>query len=158
MSMTFWITYITTVIGMEGITWLTHKYVMHGFLWYLHEDHHNKRGHRWFEKNDFFFVIFAIPSMACIFYGRFVNPDSMLLPLGLGVMTYGFLYFIVHEVIIHQRLPKYVPTSHPYFTALKKAHKDHHKNTGKEDSVCFGMLWVPFKYFKQAFEKQSVAL
>ncbi|HCY45426.1 MAG TPA: carotene hydroxylase, partial [Flavobacteriales bacterium] len=25
---------------MEGITWCTHKFVMHGFLWYLHEDHH----------------------------------------------------------------------------------------------------------------------
>ena len=34
---------LITVILMEGITWLTHKYVMHGFLWYLHEDHHQPR-------------------------------------------------------------------------------------------------------------------
>jgi hypothetical protein len=54
---------------MEGITWLTHRYVMHGFLWYLHEDHHQPTGH-FFEKNDAFFLIFAIPSMACIFYGN----------------------------------------------------------------------------------------
>lgn len=40
--------------AMEGITWLTHKYIMHGFLWYLHEDHHQK-GSGFFEKNDFFF-------------------------------------------------------------------------------------------------------
>ena len=27
-------------ITMEGITWCTHKYVMHGFGWFLHKDHH----------------------------------------------------------------------------------------------------------------------
>ena len=34
---------LSTFLTMEGITWLTHKYVMHGFLWYLHEDHHQKK-------------------------------------------------------------------------------------------------------------------
>ena len=46
---------------MEAITWLTHKYVMHGFLWYLHEDHHQPKYKSLFEKNDLFFVIFASP-------------------------------------------------------------------------------------------------
>ena len=32
--------------------------------------------------------------------------------------------------------------------ALAKAHKIHHKHLGKEDGECFGMLWVPMKYFK----------
>ncbi|MDB5020785.1 MAG: Beta-carotene 3-hydroxylase, partial [Pedobacter sp.] len=27
---------------MECVTWLTHKYIMHGLFWKLHEDHHNK--------------------------------------------------------------------------------------------------------------------
>ncbi len=52
---------IGTFVTMEAITWLTHKYVMHGFLWYLHEDHH-KKGPGFFEKNDAFFLIFAIPT------------------------------------------------------------------------------------------------
>ncbi len=25
---------------MEGVAWLLHRYVMHGFGWYVHEDHH----------------------------------------------------------------------------------------------------------------------
>ena len=33
-----WIIYpliaLATFFIMEGITWLTHKYVMHGFLWF----------------------------------------------------------------------------------------------------------------------------
>ena len=56
---------IATFITMEGVTWLTHRYVMHGFLWYLHKDHHQvKPG--FFEKNDAFFVIFAVPSVLLI--------------------------------------------------------------------------------------------
>ena len=45
---------LLTFFTMEGITWLTHKYVMHGFLWYLHEDHHQPTP-GFFEKNDAFF-------------------------------------------------------------------------------------------------------
>jgi len=33
---------IGAFISMEAVAWLTHKYVMHGFLWYLHRDHHQK--------------------------------------------------------------------------------------------------------------------
>ena len=29
--------------GMEGVAWTTHKYVMHGSLWSLHESHHRER-------------------------------------------------------------------------------------------------------------------
>ncbi len=63
---------LATFFIMEGITWLTHKYVMHGFLWVLHEDHHQPTGHV-LEKNDAFFLIFAIPSMGCIFYGTIMG-------------------------------------------------------------------------------------
>jgi beta-carotene 3-hydroxylase len=31
---------------------------------------------------------------------------------------------------------------------IKRAHKIHHKNIGKYDGENFGMLIVPFKYFK----------
>ena len=55
-------------IIMEGVSWFTHKYVMHGFGWFLHEDHHQPK-YDGFEKNDLFFAIFAIPSMALFFFG-----------------------------------------------------------------------------------------
>ena len=57
---------LATFCVMEGITWLTHKYVMHGFLWYLHKDHHQVEP-GFFEKNDTFFIIFAVPSILLIF-------------------------------------------------------------------------------------------
>ena len=60
---------IITFFFMEFVAWATHKYVMHGFLWYLHKDHHVVNKDNKFQKNDFFFLIFAIPSMILIFIG-----------------------------------------------------------------------------------------
>ena len=84
---------LATFFIMEGITWLTHKYVMHGFLWVLHEDHHQPTGHV-LEKNDAFFLIFAIPSMACIFYGTIMGGPLWVAAIGAGIAMYGFAYFI----------------------------------------------------------------
>ena len=69
---------------------------------------------------------------------------------GFGIMAYGFAYFIVHDVIIHQRFKWFKNTDNSYLRGLRKAHKVHHKNMGKTESQCFGMLFVPFKYFKNA--------
>lgn len=133
---------------MECVTWLTHKYVMHGFGWFLHEDHHEPGYPHVFEKNDAFFIIFAIPSAALIYYGSNTQ-YTYLLFIGLGILCYGIAYFLVHDVLIHQRFNWFKRTNNWYLKGLRKAHKIHHKNMGKEDSECFGMLFVPFKYFKE---------
>ncbi len=138
---------LITFLTMEGITWLTHKYVMHGFLWYLHEDHHQPKYKGLFEKNDAFFVIFAIPSILLFYFG--VNPElNYLFFIGLGILFYGMAYFFVHDILIHQRVKWFTRTNIKYFVALRKGHKVHHKHLGKEDGECFGMLNVPKKYFK----------
>ena len=31
---------LATFLFMEFMAWFAHKFVMHGFLWYLHKDHH----------------------------------------------------------------------------------------------------------------------
>ncbi|MES2862928.1 MAG: beta-carotene hydroxylase, partial [Bacteroidota bacterium] len=36
------VVFILTFFMMEFMAWFTHKYVMHGFLWNLHADHHKK--------------------------------------------------------------------------------------------------------------------
>src|SRR5437763_271427 len=92
---------LASFILMEGATWLTHKYIMHGILWTLHKDHHQK-GSGVFEKNDLFFIIFAIPSFLLIYFGT-CNSVFWMQAIGFGIMAYGIAYFIVHDVIIHQR-------------------------------------------------------
>ena len=131
---------------MEGAAWSAHKYLMHGFLWRIHEDHHQPTGHT-FQKNDLFFLIFAIPSWLCIMLGL-MYAISFSTGFGLGIAAYGIVYFLVHDVLIHRRFKWFDNTQNSYFRAIRKAHKVHHKNQFKEDGECFGMLIDPFKYFK----------
>ncbi|WP_435137062.1 sterol desaturase family protein [Formosa sp. A9] len=139
---------LATFVIMEVITWLTHKYVMHGFLWYLHEDHHQPKYPHIFEKNDAFFVIFALPSIALFYFG--VHPQlNVLFFFGLGILLYGIAYFLIHDVLIHQRFKWFKNTKNKYLLGLRKAHKVHHKHLGKEQGECFGMLYVPKKYHQQ---------
>jgi len=139
--------FLGTYLLMECITWCTHKFVMHGFLWYLHADHHQPKYAHVFERNDIFFVIFAIPSILLFYFGAQAGFDYRFF-IGLGIFAYGLSYFIVHDIIIHQRLKLFKNTKNKYLIALRKGHKVHHKHLGKEDGECFGMLFVPFKYFK----------
>lgn len=140
---------IGTFLFMEAVTWTVHKYVMHGFLWYLHEDHHQPRYQNTFEKNDWFFVMGAIPSIILFYKG--VNPElNYKFFTGLGILFYGICYFLVHDVLIHQRFKWFQNTKSWYLIGLRKAHKVHHKHLGKEEGECFGMLNVPFKYYQIA--------
>ena len=137
---------------MEMVTWCTHKFVMHGFLWSLHEDHHQPRYQGIFEKNDLFFVIFAVPSILLFWFGSFPVVNYKFF-IGLGILLYGISYFLVHDVIIHRRFKWFKNIKSPYLKALRKAHKVHHKHLGKEDGECFGMLYVPRKYFREYARK-----
>ncbi|MBC7845945.1 MAG: sterol desaturase family protein [Flavobacterium sp.] len=139
--------FLATYLIMECITWCTHKFVMHGFLWYLHADHHQPKYAHIFERNDLFFVIFAIPSILLFYFGAEAGFDFKFF-IGLGIFAYGLSYFIVHDIFIHQRFKLFKNTKNKYLLALRKGHKVHHKHLGKEEGECFGMLFVPFKYFK----------
>jgi len=145
---------IITFVLMEGATWLIHKYVMHGFLWSLHKDHHDHRHPGDLERNDLFFVIFALPTVLLMYFGA-GKGFNYLFYIGLGILGYGLAYFFVHDLFIHQRLKILRHTQHPYLLAIRRAHKQHHKHTGKEKGECFGFLWVPLKYFRMYFGKNS---
>ena len=139
---------------MEGITWCTHKYVMHGFGWYLHEDHHQPK-YNGFEKNDAFFVIFALPSMALIYFGS-NTIHTYFLFIGLGILCYGIAYFLVHDVLIHQRFKWFSRSNNTYIKAIKWAHKMHHKHLGKENSESFGLLFVAKKYWEKVLKDKAI--
>lgn len=137
--------FLISFFGMEFVAWFSHKYIMHKFLWVLHKSHHEKRTGI-FERNDWFALIFAIPSWLCIMLGIMYNsPISVI--IGSGMTAYGAAYFLVHEVIIHQRIKLFKNLNSRYFRAVKWAHKMHHKHTGKEDGESFGFLIVNKKYY-----------
>ena len=138
---------IGTFIFMEFNAWFMHKYIMHGFLWTLHKDHHKKDHKSWFERNDAFFLFYAVLSISSFFLWE-TGTLSLGLPIGIGIFLYGLTYFLVHDIFIHQRFKFFKKTNNRYARALRRAHKIHHKNIHKNGGECFGMLIVPFKYFK----------
>lgn len=144
----YWILiFVATFAIMEFNAWWMHKYVMHGFLWNLHEDHHHKKHNSWFEKNDFFFVFYAVISIS-LKIAHSTYDLWWALPLSAGILAYGIAYFIVHDIFIHQRFKFLRKANNKYAAGLRRAHKMHHKHLGKRDGENFGMLVVPFKYFK----------
>lgn len=148
MDIFIWIlTIIVTFFIMEFVAWFSHKYIMHGFLWSIHKDHHKKDHKSWFERNDMFFLQYAAISMFfTVLWGEYNLWVG--LPIAIGIFMYGLAYFIVHDVFIHQRFKILRNIDNKYARGLRRAHKIHHKHLGKKDGECFGMLIVPKKYFK----------
>lgn len=144
-----YILFIAAFAFMEFVAWFTHKYVMHGFLWILHKDHHIKPGNytSFFEKNDYFFLIFALPAIILIITGIAMGIISLVF-IGAGITLYGFTYFTVHEVIIHHRLPLKINSAGRYMAALIRAHQAHHSPKSKDEFMSFGLLVFPSKFLR----------
>src|SRR5690606_17559042 len=102
----------------------------------------------------YFFVIFALPAIALMYFGS-LNQFNYLFYVGLGITLYGMAYFFVHDIFIHQRIKFLTDTKNPYLLAIRRAHKQHHKHVGKEEGECFGFLYVPMKYFKMYYKAKS---
>ena len=67
----------------EGITWLTHKYIMHGLGWYFHEDHHQP-GYPHVLKKMISFCDFCNSQYSIIYFGT-VNGINYFF-IGLGIL------------------------------------------------------------------------
>jgi beta-carotene 3-hydroxylase len=144
---------LATVLFMEFVAWSAHKYLMHGWLWSWHADHHkpHHEKHGFFEKNDLFFLVFAIPSAISYIVGL-ATPHRWLLFVGIGISIYGLIYFLIHDVYIHQRFKWFRQLDNRYSRAILRAHGAHHAKTGKYDGESFGLLIVNPKYFRKREE------
>ncbi len=133
-----------TFIAMECVAWSSHKYVMHGFGWGWHRDHH-ERHDRLVEKNDLYAVVGAGLSISCFMIGSPLVAGAYAwwpaTPIGIGVMLYGAVYTLIHDGLVHQRWFHYVPRS-GYAKRLVQAHKLHHATVGKHGGVSFGFVFA----------------
>ena len=137
---------IFAFVGMEFAAWATHKYLMHGPLWFLHEDHHVLTG-KPLQKNDSFALIFAIPSASGFIFGSIYQNDILFFS-GLGILLYGIAYLFVHDIFIHRRIKIFTKPKNSYLRAVLYEHRKHHANEQKENGEFFGMLFVSFKSLK----------
>ena len=135
---------LAAALAMEWVAWASHKYVMHGFGWGWHRDHHEPHD-RLLEKNDRFALVGAALSIALFALGSpMVMGVDAWWPgtwLGLGVLLYGVIYTLVHDGLVHQRWFRWVP-KRGYAKRLVQAHKLHHATIGKEGGVSFGFVFA----------------
>ncbi len=149
-----------STLAMEFIAWFSHKYIMHGFGWGWHRDHHEPHDNM-LEKNDLYGIVGAAMSISMFAIGSpLVMGAAAWEPgtwIGVGIMLYGVIYTLVHDGLVHQRYFKWVPKS-GYAKRLVQAHKLHHATIGKEGGVSFGFVFArdPAK-LKQELKKQRQA-
>lgn len=140
-------TIVFAVIAMEFVAWAGHKYVMHGWGWAWHRDHHEPHDNM-LEKNDLFGIVGAVLAMSMFMLGYLYSP--VLWWAAVGVTLYGAIYTFIHDGLVHQRYFKWVP-KRGYAKRLVQAHKLHHATIGKEGGVSFGFVFAedPVKLKKE---------
>lgn len=130
---------VVAFVVMEPVTYLAHRYVMHGLGRRLHRSHHRRwpgraEGEPFFEANDAFPAMFAGVVMVVMAVGFNADGFGVLLPITVGVTLYGIAYALVHDGYIHGRIP--VRGRNPVLDRLAVAHSLHHRFGGEP----YGML------------------
>jgi beta-carotene 3-hydroxylase len=133
---------LATVAAMEFVAWSSHKYIMHGFGWDWHRDHHEPHD-KLLEKNDLYAVFGAGMSITAFSVGSplVLGADAWWPAtwIGIGILAYGVIYTVIHDGLVHQRYFRWVP-KRGYAKRLVQAHKLHHATIGKEGGVSFGFV------------------
>ena len=129
---------LLSVAFMEIVAILAHKYIMHGPGWFLHKSHHTKHNDT-LELNDIYFIFFSMPSVVCIVYG-FIQSSYIILSVGIGILMYGMIYLIFHDIIVHNRFGLNIPIKINYIKKVKKSHMRHHKCKNKHGATNFGFI------------------
>lgn len=124
---------VVSFVAMEPVTYLAHRFLMHGIGWVLHRSHHLPPAGRW-EANDAFPMIFAAVTILAMAAGSSLPAIHPIEVVGVGVTLYGLAYMFVHDVYIHARLGRLPRTA--LLERLKEAHAIHHLYGGEP----YGML------------------
>ena len=138
----FWLPVaLATAIAMDLWAALLHERVWHGPLWPVHRSHHATRRGR-FEHNDLLSALHAPVAVAFILYGCVGSPGIMrevLYGVGIGMTAFGVAYVVMHDGVVHGRLPVRALLRIPYFRHVARAHRAHH--AGIEGGPPYG-LWL----------------
>ncbi|MEY4400753.1 MAG: carotene hydroxylase [Actinomycetota bacterium] len=132
---------------MEVVTYLVHRFVMHGLLERLHLSHHRNAAAEFadksFEPNDAFPLAFSVLVLAAMWAGFNVPGLSWIVPLSVGITLYGIVYTVVHDGIIHGRV-RWMKRDRSRFAAnLAVAHRAHHRTNGEPYGMLFPRLTMP---------------
>jgi beta-carotene 3-hydroxylase len=124
-------------VAMEPVAYAAHRWVMHGPGIGWHESHHRPRSGP-FERNDLYPVTFGALTFAAMAVGAAEPRARALLAVGAGITAYGAAYALVHDGLVHRRIPGVHQASRRWPTAARvaRAHRRHHVDRAEP----YGML------------------
>lgn len=141
---------LVTAVAMDLWAALLHGKVWHRLLWFVHVSHHTKR-EGIFEHNDALSVLHAPIAIAFVLYGCAGAPGvlrEVLFGIGIGASAFGLAYFVVHDGLVHGRLPVRFLLRLAWLRAVVRAHRVHH--VGVKGQPPYGLFFGPLELARAA--------
>ena len=133
---------LAVAIAMDLWAALLHGRVWHSWLWPVHRSHHApKAAGAGLEANDALSVLHAPLAIALILHGCKAAPGPLReveFGLGVGMSVFGVAYLVVHDGLVHGRLPVRWLLRLRYFRGVVRAHRVHH--TGAAGGAPYGLF------------------
>lgn len=137
---------VFVAVAMDLWAAFLHGRVWHRWLWRIHASHHRRRAGR-FEANDVLSALHAPLAIACILYGCKASPGiarEVVFGVGIGASAFGIAYAIVHDGLVHRRLPGAGALARFRFLHdIAAAHRVHH--VGERGGAPYGLFFGPLE-------------
>lgn len=144
---------VAIVVGASMEPWarLLHGRVWHHRLWSVHRSHHTRRVGR-FEANDWLSALHAPIAAALVMIGCNMHgiAAAVAIGAGAGMTAFGLAYVLVHDGLVHGRLPVAFLARSRWLRQMRKAHAVHHARGGAP----FGLFLGP-RELTRASRKQD---
>lgn len=122
---------LAVAVVMEHWARFLHGRVWHHSLWRVHRSHHSRR-HGRFETNDALSAAHAPIAAGLVMLGCNLHGVTAALAIGTGagMTAFGIAYVIVHDGLVHGRLPVSRLARMAWLKAIRDAHATHHARGG----------------------------
>lgn len=125
---------------MEPWARLLHRRVWHGPLWGVHASHHAPRWGR-FEANDVLSGLHAPVAAGLVIVGCQMHGvmRALLVGTGAGMTLFGLTYVLVHDGLVHKRMPVSWLNRFALLRSVRRAHLVHHSRGGPPYGLFLGV-------------------
>ena len=118
---------LVVAAAMEPWARMLHGRVWHRRLYWVHRSHHSRRVGR-FERNDALSVLHAPIAAALVMIGCNLHGAAAAVAIGIGagMTAFGLAYVVVHDGLVHGRLPVSFLLRVRFLRRIRDAHAVHH--------------------------------
>ncbi len=142
--------------AMEPWSRLVHRALWHGVLYRVHRTHHPPPGSppTRLEANDVFSILHAIPGVVALYLGFNAWEGwaaALAAGVGAGMSLYGVAYMVVHDGLVHRRLPLGALRRWRLLRRVAAAHEVHHRSGGPP----YGLFLGPQELRARAVQRRA---